>query len=217
MGPRYLDRDDAGRTLARAVAREVDGPSVVLGLARGGVPVAVPVARALNAPLEALVVRKLGAPGHEELAVGAIAPGGVRVLNHELVRDLGVNDARLADVEARERAELERRERLYRGGRPSVLDGTLGDRTAVLVDDGMATGATMRVAIAAVRRATPSRIVVAIPVAAPDVAAAVAGAVDAFVCPHLPRRLVAVGAHYVEFGQTSDDEVIAALAGTPAT
>src|SRR5215831_5450711 len=166
MSPvRFRDRTDAGRRLAEKLAAYADRPDiVVLGLPRGGVPVAFEVARALAAPLDVFVVRKLGVPGHEELAMGAVASGGVRVLNDEIVHGLGISDQILDAVEAEGLLELSRRERLYRGGRPPAeIDG----RTVIVVDDGLATGATMRAVIQALKQHHPARIIVAVPTASP--------------------------------------------------
>ncbi len=176
----------------------------MLGLPRGGVPVAAEVAQALRARLDVLVVRKLGAPGREELAIGAIARGGVRVLNGALIRELQMTLAELAEIEDRERAELERRERSYRGGRP-LLD--LAGRTAVLVDDGLATGSTMLAAVAAVRAELPAAVLVAVPVADPEICAMLGDAADEVVCLLTPHPLGAVGLYYEDFSQTADEEV----------
>jgi putative phosphoribosyl transferase len=178
---------------------------VVLALPRGGVPVALEVARALDAPLDVLVVRKLGVPGQEELAFGALAPGGARVLNDEVLRHLGPGAERLIDaVSEREHAELERRERIYRGERPSA---ELKGKVVILVDDGLATGASMRAAIAAVRKQEPARIVVAVPTAARDTCASIRAEVDELVSPLMPRDFYAVSLWYENFEQLSDDEV----------
>ena len=203
---RFRDRADAGRQLAAAL--HVDGDVVVLGLPRGGVPVAAEVAAAQGAPLDVLVVRKLGAPGRPELAIGALA-AGVRVLNEALVARLRVPPQHLARVTADEQAELERRERAYRAGRPAL---DVADRTVVLVDDGLATGATVVAAVEAVRRRAPRRVVVAVPVGAPEACARVEQVADELVCPHRPREFRAVGAHYGDFGQTGDHEVQRLLA-----
>lgn len=205
----FDDRVQAGRELAaRLTAHPGLEDAVVLGLPRGGVPVAAQVAAALGAPLDVFVVRKLGVPGQPELAMGAIAGGGVRVLNESLVRQLGVSEAAIDDVAGRESTELARREREYRGDRPPV---PIADRTVVLVDDGLATGATMRAAVEAVRTAGPARIVVAVPVGAPETCQSMDEVADDVLCLHAPERFGAVGAFYVDFGQTSDDEVRRAL------
>jgi putative phosphoribosyl transferase len=207
----FRDRAEAGAALAAALRdRFADDRLVVLGLPRGGVPVAAPVAEALRAPLDVFVVRKLGTPGQAELAMGAIASGGVRVLNTALVDRLGIDDDALERVTREESAELRRRERQYRGDRPPV---DLAGRTVVLVDDGLATGASVRAAVEAVRAAAPHRIVVAVPVGAPESCARVAEVADDVVCLHSPASFGAVGTYYLDFGQTSDDEVQRLLAG----
>jgi putative phosphoribosyl transferase len=201
----FRDRVEAGDALGSALRARLAGQRVaVLGLPRGGVPVAAQVATALDAPLDVFVVRKLGAPGHPELAVGAIAGGGVRVLNHEVVSHLRVDDDALERVTQQERAELQRREHAYRGDRPPV---DVAGRTAVIVDDGLATGATVLAAVAAVRALEPDRVVVAVPVGAPDACHRVAQVADDVVCLHAPRRFGAVGAFYRDFRQTTDDQV----------
>ncbi|WP_027892465.1 phosphoribosyltransferase [Calidithermus chliarophilus] len=202
---RFADRHEAGQELAGALSRYARRPDVwVLGLPRGGVPVAYEVARALGVPLDVLVVRKLGAPRHEELAVGAIGPGGVRVLNRELARHLGVGPEELEPIERRERAELERRQQAYRGQRPFP---DLSGKTVILVDDGLATGATMRAAALAVRAMHPARVVVAVPVAPPDTCEALLEVADEVVALRQPDPFQAVGLWYEHFPQTSDEEV----------
>jgi predicted phosphoribosyltransferase len=181
----------------------------VLGLPRGGVPVAYEVARRLGAPLDVFVVRKLGVPGHEELAFGAIAPGGVRVLAEDLLARLDMPSEWIEAIDARERRELERRERVYRGERPPPA---LAGRVVVLVDDGLATGATMLAAVRAVREQGPARVVVAVPVADPDVCERLGSIADEVVCVSTPRPMMAVGAWYEDFAQISDDEVRELLA-----
>ena len=187
---------------------------VVLALPRGGVPVAYEVARLLGAPLDVFVVRKLGLPGHEELAMGAVASGGVRVLNDEVVFGLNVPDDTIDAVTRRELAELMRREQLYRGDRPQV---DVRGRTVILVDDGLATGATMQAAVRGLRRRAPARIVVGVPIAAPATCRALAREVEDIVCGATPERFVAVGLWYEDFSQTSDAEVheLLAAARTP--
>jgi predicted phosphoribosyltransferase len=215
MQPRYFaDRRDAGRVLADRLAHWANRPGViVLALPRGGVPVGYEVARALGAPLDVFLVRKLGMPGHEELALGAVASGGVRVLNADLVRDLAVSDAAIEAIAARELRELARREQLYREGRPPRdVEG----HTVILVDDGLATGATMLAAIAALRRRKPARIVVAVPTAAPDTCEQLRAEVDEVVCAITPYPFHAVGVWYEDFDQTTDDEVQELLASAPA-
>lgn len=209
----FADRADAGRQLAREVARQLgdagtDERRLVLALPRGGVPVAAPVAEALGAPLDVLVVRKLGAPGHEELAMGAIAGGGIEVLDEGLVRRLGVDDAALRRVVERERAELERRERTFREGRPSpAIEGA----SVIVVDDGVATGATMKAALDAVRVAGAARLTVAIPLAPEDTLLELRELADLVVCLATPSSFWAVGQGYVDFPQVPDDAVRAQL------
>lgn len=201
----FRDRTDAGRQLAAHLddyARRPD--TVVLGLARGGVAVAFEVARAIELPLDVFVVRKLGVPGHEELAMGAIASGGTRVLNEELVRSLEISSEAIAAVAEREQRELERRERLYRAGREPAA---VGGRTAILVDDGLATGASMRAAALALREQGAGEVVVAAPVAPPETCAAFEELVDRTVCARTPEFFYAVGAWYGEFPEVGDDEV----------
>jgi predicted phosphoribosyltransferase len=182
---------------------------VVLGLPRGGVPVAYEVARALGAMLDAFLVRKLGVPGHEELAMGAVASGGLRVLNEEVVEQLGIPADQIDAVAAKELEELARRERLYRGGRPQP---DLRSRTVIVVDDGLATGATMRAAIGALRQAQPARILVAVPVAAPETRDEFQNLADDIICGIIPEPFLAVGRWYIDFEQTTDGEVVALLA-----
>jgi putative phosphoribosyl transferase len=207
---RFRDRAEAGQRLAQLLAAFADRPDViVLALPRGGVPVAFAVAQALHAPLDVLVVRKLGLPGQEELAMGAIAVGGVRVLNDDVIQDLRIPQDVIDHVTAREHAELERRERVYRGGRPTPL---LRGQTVILVDDGLATGTTMRAAIAAIRAQRPARLVVAIPVAAAESLAALRPLVDALVWVIAPEPFDALGLWYEDFAPTTDAEVCALLA-----
>jgi putative phosphoribosyl transferase len=201
----FRDRRDAGRRLAeilRPLATQ-DG-LLVLGLPRGGVPVAYEVARALDAPLEVFMVRKLGVPGHEEVAMGAIATGGVRVLDAELIRRLRITPDEVERVTTCERAELARRERAYRGTRPFP---ELGDRTVIVVDDGFATGASMAAAIAALRLHHPARILAAAPVGSAEACAALNGVADVCVCVQRPFRFRGVGEWYIDFAPTSDTEV----------
>lgn len=212
--PPFQHRRDAGEQLAARLRERGPWPdSTVLALPRGGVPVGAEVARALGAPLDVFVVRKLGLPGYEEVAMGAVASGGVRVLNEDLLRRAGVSPNALAAAEVRERAELARREQLYRGGRPPV---PLAGRTAVVVDDGVATGATMRAGLEALRALGPARIVVAVPVAPPGTARALAALADELVCLLTPPDFMAVGQFYGDFTQTTDEEVRALLAGADA-
>jgi putative phosphoribosyl transferase len=211
---RFHDRSDAGRQLAARLTEYAHRADViVLALPRGGVPVAFEVARALGAPLDVLLVRKLGVPGHAELAMGAIASGGVRVLSDDIVRQLGIPDAAIEQATIREAAELARRDRLYRGARrlPS-----LEHRAVILIDDGLATGATMEAAIRAVRQSQPARLVVAAPVGAPETCARLATIADQVVCVSMPDTFQAVGLWYEHFDQTSDADVIDLLARGPA-
>ena len=206
----FADRVEAGRALAgRLTAWAGRDDVLVLALPRGGVPVAREVARALRVPLDLLLVRKLGVPGHEELAMGAIASGGEPLLNEETVRALRIPPEEIARVVALERAELERREREYRAGRAAPV---VRGRTVILVDDGLATGSTMRAAALAVRAAGAARIIVAVPVASSDACEFVAEAADEVVAVATPEPFYAVGAWYADFTQTTDDEVRALLA-----
>src|SRR3981189_1608052 len=201
----FRDRRDAGRLLAEKLAAYANRPdALVLALPRGGVPVAYEVARALGAPRGVFVVRKHGVPGYEELAMGAVATGGVRVLNDQLVERLGIPEHIIDAVAARERRELARRERHYRDGRPPP--GVRG-RTVILVDDGLATGATMHAAIRALRQQQPARIVVAVPTASPETCEAMRAEVDDVVCAITPEPFHAVGLWNQDFSQTTDEEV----------
>jgi predicted phosphoribosyltransferase len=207
---RFRNRTDAGRQLAEKLAAYAHRPGVlVLALPRGGVPVGFEVARKLGAPLDVFLVRKLGVPGYEELAMGAVATGGVRVLNDEIVRGLGISEHQIDAAAARELQELAQRQRLYRGDRPLP---DIAGRTVILVDDGLATGATMRAAIAAVRQQQPARIVVAVPTASPDTCEALKAEADDVVCAMTPEPFLAVGHWYEDFTQTTDDEVRELLA-----
>lgn len=202
---RFKDRDDAGRLLAGELTAYARRPDVlVLALPRGGVPVGFQVASALHAPLDILVVRKLGVPGYEELAMGAIASGGVRVLNDEVVRKLRISGEIIDAAAALEERELERRELAYRGSRPRP---EIRGRTVILVDDGIATGSTMRAAVRALRKQQPARIVVAAPVVPPPTADQLGPEVDELVCILMPPAMLSIGSWYEEFPQTSDDEV----------
>jgi predicted phosphoribosyltransferase len=202
---KFQNRTEAGRMLALKLRDYAHRPEViVLALPRGGVPVAFEVAETLEAPLDIFLVRKLGLPGHEELAMGAIASGGVRVLNQEVVSQFRIPDAVIEEVTVREREELERRERLYRGTR---LAHSLFGRTVILIDDGLATGSTMRAAISALRLQKPSRIVVAVPVAAAPTCDEFKYEADEVVCVFTPEPFFAVGLWYEDFTQTTDDEV----------
>jgi predicted phosphoribosyltransferase len=206
----YSDRADAGRALAKALARLRAAPDViVLGLPRGGVPVACEVAAALGLPLDVLVVRKLGLPQQPELAMGAIASGGALVVNDEVVRYLGGRTGAFEAVRAREQAELERRERDYRGTRPPLKVSGL---TAILVDDGLATGATMEAAVRALQSLGAHRVVVAVPVASVEARERIEAIADEVVCLATPEFFSAVGQWYADFGQTEDEEVRELLA-----
>jgi predicted phosphoribosyltransferase len=209
---RFRDRDEAGDLLGRELARRLTRRDdvVVLALPRGGVPVAYGVARALDVPLDVFIVRKLGVPGHEELAMGAIASGGVRVLNRDVLDYMPVPQRMIDAVVAREQQELERREREYRGARPPL---DVKDKTVIVVDDGLATGSTMRAAVAALRKMEPRRIIIAVPVAAESTCHDFRseGIADDVVCLRTPEPFQAVGLWYSDFTQTSDDEVHALL------
>jgi putative phosphoribosyl transferase len=209
MASPFRDRTEAGRRLAEKLARYAGQPdAIVLALPRGGVPVAYEVAMALNAPLDVYLVRKLGVPGHEELALGAIATGGVRVLLPEVIREADVPEHTVERVTQQELRELERRERAFRGDRPPP---EVRGRTVILVDDGLATGATMRAAIAALKQQGPAHIVVAVPTAAPQTCESMRREVDDVVCAITPEPFYAVGLWYDDFAQTTDDEVRALL------
>lgn len=209
MPSKYPDRRAAGQALAARLGHCEHVPGVlVLALPRGGVPVAHEVARELGLPLDVFIVRKLGVPGHEELAMGAIASGGVRVLNRQVIDDLGLPEEAIEAVTAAELAELQRRERLYRAQRPPL---DLLGRTVILVDDGLATGSTMRAAVAAVREQGAARVIVAVPVAPPDTCDMLAGQADEVICPLRPHGFEAVGQWYEDFAQTTDEEVRALL------
>ncbi len=214
MGKAQIEVPIADRVAAgRALARLLEGyrgrrDAIVLALPRGGVPVAWEIARELDLPLDLLLVRKLGMPGHEEYAMGAIASGGVRVLNEEALRGGRVDAQALERVTSRERAELARRDRLYRGER-AVPE--LRDRQVLLVDDGLATGSTMHAAVQAVRQQAPARVVLVAPVASREALALLRPLVDELVCPLVPDWLSSIGEWYREFGQTSDGEVQALL------
>jgi predicted phosphoribosyltransferase len=211
--PLFRDRRDAGRQLAATLAHYAKDPdAIVLALPRGGVPVAYELATRLELPLDVLVVRKLGVPDQPELAMGAIASGGIRVVDERVIEMLGISQEAFAQVEARERAEIERRERDLRPSRPPL---ELANRIAILVDDGLATGSTMAAAIEAVRARGPARIVVAVPVAPPEVLEMLASRTDEVVCMHAPDHMYAVGAWYEDFSQVSDDEVRALLEAAP--
>ncbi len=205
----FADRHDAGRQLAERVAALPEGPDpIVLGLPRGGVPVAWEIAQALGAPLDVWLVRKLGLPWNPEVAMGAIAEGGVCYRDDAMIRALRLSEDDVQAVIEAETTELERRRRRYRGEVPAPpLEG----RQVILVDDGLATGATLEAAVAAVRQARPAWLVVAVPVAAPEALARLATRVDTLVCLHQPRQFAAVGQWYRHFDQTSDEEVLRLL------
>lgn len=211
----FLDRVEAGQRLNERVnqlvkeeRRDVNNLFIVLALPRGGVPVGAEVARGLGVPLDVFVVRKLGAPGHEELAMGAIASGGVRLLNDEVIRALKITSTQVEEAVESEMKELERREEVYRGDRPPL---DIRDRSIILVDDGLATGYSMRASVAAIRRLHPHWILVAVPVAARSTCEELRHEADAVLCLHTPIEFTAVGQWYRNFTQTSDDEVRALL------
>ena len=208
LGPLFRDRPDAGVALAKRLAPYRGTHALVLGLPRGGVPVAAAVARALDAELDVVVSRKLGAPISAELAIGAVTANGGRFLNDDVIRMLNVSEAYLAAVTATQQAEARRRETLFRGSRPAPV---IAARTVILVDDGVATGATMRAAVRSVRRQQPKRLVVAVPVGAPETCAALRAEVDELVCLHEPESFGAVGYYYEDFSQTQDSDVQALL------
>ena len=205
----FSNRREAGRELAKLLP--VIPPSdevVVLALPRGGVPVAFEIAQALGATLDVFLVRKLGTPGHPELAMGAIASGGITVINDEVVKALDIPPHLIDVVAGREQAELERRESAYRQGRPLP---SLRNRTVILVDDGLATGSTMKAAVQAVKQQAPGRIIVAVPVGAPDTCRALRDMADEVICARMPTHFSAVGEWYRDFAQTTDDEVTSLL------
>lgn len=207
---RFKNRHEAGRILAGQLSAYANRPdTLVLGLPRGGVPVAYEVATALGAPLDVFEVRKLGVPGQEELAMGAIATGGVRALNRDVIGYLGIPDEVIDEISERERRELERREHLYRDDRPPL---SARDRVAILVDDGLATGSTMRAAARALRQQLPAAVVVAVPVAAKQTCYEFRDEVDEVICGFTPDPFFAVGLWYEDFSQTTDDEVRELLA-----
>jgi putative phosphoribosyl transferase len=205
----FEDRAEAGAFLATKLMHYTHRPDVlVLGLPRGGIPVAYPIAQALGAPLDVFVVRKLGVPGQEELAMGAIAMGEVIMLNNDLIVQMGVSPAVVESVIKHQTVELSRRESLYRGNRPAL---SVQGRTIILVDDGLATGATMLAAVVALQRMQPTKIVIAVPVATKQICEAFQEKVDEIVCAITPSPFIAVGAWYKNFSQTTDDEVRALL------
>lgn len=201
----FTDRTHAGKVLAELLRAYANDPEVlVLALPRGGAPVAFEAARALNAPLDVFLVRKLGVPGQEELAMGAIATGGVRVLNHDVVAGYHIPQEVIDEATAREQQELDRRATLYRGDAPPI---EVAGRTIILIDDGLATGSTVRAAVAALRQSSPARIIVAVPVAAAATCNLLRTEVDDVVCAIHPDPFYAVGLHYQDFSQTTDQEV----------
>ena len=203
--PIFRDRVDAGKTLANRIARCIrDPPALVLALHRGGVHVGFEVARKLHAELDIFLVRKLGFPGQEELVVGAIASGGIRVVNEALIADLRLPPAIVDEITSREENELNRREELYRQGRPAR---PAGNRTVILVDDGLATGASMKAAAQALRAQAPQRIIAAVPVAAEETCNEFRTSVDEIVCAYTPASFLAVGIWYQDFAQITDDDV----------
>jgi predicted phosphoribosyltransferase len=201
----FADRREAGRALARRLKPLHAQDPLVLALPRGGVPVGYEVARALDAPLDVFLVRKLGVPGHEELAMGAIASGGVMVVNRQIVEHLGVSAARLREVALREARELARRERAYRGGRPGQ---PMAGRAVILVDDGLATGSTMRAALRAIKSHRPARVIVAAPVGASPTVRELTTVADEVVCAATPDPFHAVGVWYGDYSETPDAEVL---------
>lgn len=210
----FRDRIEAGRLLAeRLVSYRDRSDVVVLALPRGGVPIAHEVASALHVPFDVYVVRKLGVPGHEELAMGAIAPGGVRLINREVVDALGIPPAVIESAAINEQIELDRREQVYRGTRAPLR---LAEATVILVDDGLATGSTMRAAVMAVRQQQPARVVVAVPVGASTTCQELAREADEVVCLRTPEPFVAVGLWYIDFTQTSDRDVQQLLESSPS-
>jgi putative phosphoribosyl transferase len=205
MARPFKDRTEAGRLLARKLSAYANRPDVlVLALPRGGVPVAFEVARVLRAPLDIFLVRKLGVPGHEELAMGAIASGGVRVLNQYVVQHLRIPERAIEAIATEEQKELERRERAYRDDRPSP---DIRGRSVILIDDGLATGSTMRAAVTAIRQQHPASIVVAVPIAARSTCDEFREEVDEIICAVTPEVFNAVGLWYEDFSQTTDEEV----------
>ncbi|MBU7586333.1 MAG: phosphoribosyltransferase [Nostoc sp. TH1S01] len=205
MTSKFRDRHDAGKMLAKKLTAYTNSQDLlVLGLPRGGVPVAYEIATSLNAPLDICLVRKLGVPNHEELAMGAIASGGVRVLNYDVIDNLGIDISTIDKVATKELLELQRRDRAYRGERPLP---DIKNRTVILVDDGIATGSTMRAAIAVVKQQQPQQLIVAVPIAAPITCEELQAEVDEIVCLVMPESLYAIGLWYEDFSQTTDAEV----------
>jgi putative phosphoribosyl transferase len=210
MSIKFRTRTEAGKLLARELTAYANCQDLlVLGLPRGGVPVAYEVAKALDAPLDICLVRKIGVPGHRELAMGAIASAGVRVLNYDVVSSLAISEQIINQVTANELQELQRRDRAYRGDRPPL---NVKNRTIILVDDGIATGSTMRAAVTLLQQQQPHRIVVAVPIAPPETCEQLSEQVDEVVCLKMPEHMYAVGVWYEDFSQTTDDEVCYLLA-----
>lgn len=201
---KFKNRQTAGQELADKLVSYTEKDVVVLGLARGGLPVAYEVAQKLNAPLDVILVQKLSVPGQEELALGAIASNGIRVLNQQLVRSLDITSDEIDKIERREKQELERREQAYRGGDEKI---NLQDKIVILVDDGLATGASMRAAVEAVKDQMPKKTIVAVPVSAADTCADFKGRADEVVCLTTPADFGGVGAWYQDFPQVNDDQV----------
>ncbi|QIR41133.1 phosphoribosyltransferase [Tolypothrix sp. PCC 7910] len=205
MSTKFRTRLEAGQMLGKQLTGYAGCPNLlVLGLPRGGVPVAFEVAKVLGAPLDICLVRKLGVPGHKELAMGAITSGSIRVLNYDVVNSLGISNQTIEQVTADEFQELQRRDRVYRGDRPPV---NVKNCTVIVVDDGIATGSTMRAAITILQRQQPKRLVVAVPVAPPDTCEQLKEIVDEVVCLKMPEQMCAVGLWYENFSQTTDEEV----------
>lgn len=213
MGPTFKDRADAGRRLAGRLSRYAEENPLVLALPRGGVPVGYEVSRSLGAPLDIFLARKLGAPGRPEFGIGAVAQGGVRILNERAVQILGIPEDFIERATERETSEIERRLRLLRGERP---EPEVRGRTAILVDDGLATGVTARAAIRALRERNPRRLVLAVPVCAPQTVEDIRPEVDDLVCLESPPDFLAVGLWYEDFGQVEDEEVIELLQSAAA-
>ncbi|WP_071189736.1 phosphoribosyltransferase [Trichormus sp. NMC-1] len=215
MIKRFRNRTEAGQILASHLIKYANSKDLlVLGLARGGVPVAFEVAKALNAPLDVCIVRKLGVPGHEELAMGALASGGIKVLNYDVINSLGIDWERIRAVAAEELQELQRRDRTYRGNIPPI---NVKNKTVILIDDGIATGSSIRAAIAIIKQQQPAKIVVAVPVAPPSTYEELRLEVDEIVCLQIPADLSAIGIWYEDFSQTTDDEVRELLAKQSAS
>ena len=201
----FRNRTDAGQILAQNLQHYKNRPDVlVLALPRGGVPVAYEVARELNAALDVFTVRKLGVPGHQELAMGAIATGGIRILHDGVIRELGISEKTIDSVSQNEQQELDRREKMYRGNRPA---SSVENRTVIIVDDGLATGSSMRAAVRALRQRNPARLVVAVPTAPAETCEQLKEIADEIVCAITPEPFFAVGGSYADFSQTTDDEV----------